>query len=578
MLTTRTWHSLHVYVHRPASAVDAFLLGAVAPVLDQARQDSRIGGWFFIRYWEGGPHLRVRLRDASDLVAAEVRNTLEERLSEDNGPREALDAETYYGALGRPQGSTAHGWHQDGSVVYQPYEPEVARYGGETGLMHSEDFFVRSTQVALTVLRHGRERPAKLQLAFDAIVATVRALGIGDLEIPIWLRQHVGAWAFSPEAAPIPAPVLRAQAEREFADKGSRYRAQVMAVTRATAPDAPRSFAGLWHHDVREVMNRYRAAAADGVLTRSPLEIAKSQLHMFLNRLGLSMADEFYLCWLVSLACASLDAPGFFDDGTAALDRQYHEHSKYAAASLVTQRPDRVRTSDRRMIFTSREEVALPSPLALPPVAPLSTALLERRTARAFGGRMSALELSSLLYYSAATVGSRTLDIPETADTPARSIATIHRPYPSAGAKYSVRLMLLVQHVDGIAPAVYLYQQDCHVLTRVGGVPALDTLNGLSPLVEPGRPGTLDAAQIPVWMFAVADFEYARQNYGLRSYRFTAIECGHIGQNVSLTATALGLASAMLGGYYDDAVNQLLCIDGVQLSTMYVLLIGKGPS
>jgi SagB-type dehydrogenase family enzyme len=63
--------------------------------------------------------------------------------------------------------------------------------------------------------------------------------------------------------------------------------------------------------------------------------------------------------------------------------------------------------------------------------------------------------------------------------------------------------------------------------------------------------------------------------YGLRGYRFALLEAGHVGQNLVLAATGLGLGAVPLGGYYDRPTDELLGLDGVNESTLYLVAVGR---
>lgn len=69
-------------------------------------------------------------------------------------------------------------------------------------------------------------------------------------------------------------------------------------------------------------------------------------------------------------------------------------------------------------------------------------------------------------------------------------------------------------------------------------------------------------------------FWRCRFKYGLRAYRFTLLEAGHVMQNLLLTAQALGLGAVPIGGYYDRRLDEWLGVDGRNESTLYTAAIG----
>jgi len=75
-----------------------------------------------------------------------------------------------------------------------------------------------------------------------------------------------------------------------------------------------------------------------------------------------------------------------------------------------------------------------------------------------------------------------------------------------------------------------------------------------------------------VW---TAVFERSRWKYRQRAYRYVYLDAGHIAQNVALGAVALGLGSCQIAALYDDEVNGLLDVDGVDESAIYMTVVGK---
>lgn len=63
--------------------------------------------------------------------------------------------------------------------------------------------------------------------------------------------------------------------------------------------------------------------------------------------------------------------------------------------------------------------------------------------------------------------------------------------------------------------------------------------------------------------------------YLQRCYRYIYLDAGHIGQNFYLIAEALGLGACTIGAIYDDELNNLLGIDGVEETAIYVGVVGK---
>ena len=63
--------------------------------------------------------------------------------------------------------------------------------------------------------------------------------------------------------------------------------------------------------------------------------------------------------------------------------------------------------------------------------------------------------------------------------------------------------------------------------------------------------------------------------YGQRSFRYVGLDAGHIAQNLALACASQGLAACHIAAFYDDEVNALLGLDGVDESVIYMTSVGR---
>jgi SagB-type dehydrogenase family enzyme len=78
-----------------------------------------------------------------------------------------------------------------------------------------------------------------------------------------------------------------------------------------------------------------------------------------------------------------------------------------------------------------------------------------------------------------------------------------------------------------------------------------------------------------VILFITGVLDRTRIKYGERGYRYVLIETGHLGQNIALLATELGLGSCALGGFIDSEVNVLLDINLQKEFVLYLIAVGN---
>jgi hypothetical protein len=141
------WASLHVFIHDYAR-LNHFLCECVAELPSAARREM-----FFIRYWHGGPHLRIRIRPQwQEIVEARIRGYLAAHAF-----TSSLQPQTYYRAYtellpAEQAAGQSPPWYENGSIQPIPYVPEVQRYGGPRCMPLVEEFFVWDSAQILELL------------------------------------------------------------------------------------------------------------------------------------------------------------------------------------------------------------------------------------------------------------------------------------------------------------------------------------------------------------------------------------------------------------------------------------------
>jgi thiopeptide-type bacteriocin biosynthesis protein len=566
---SRDWQSFHVFLHTGITEADAFLTEDLAPLLDGLTAGRQGAGWFFIRYGEGGPHVRVRVRGLGPAAAG-----LPADLSRLAGARTAVDG---------PWPSR----HAEVRAV--PYLPETGRYGGSLALPVAEEVFVGSSRIAVLALRQIVSGAARLTLASDIAHATALALGLDRLASAQWLRRHASGWRWASEVDLLPGEVVHSKVNSVYAQQHGALVRRDQALRASLEDGTAAPWLGDWMEQVRAADQRLRAIRSPAAEANARgdartgaeaplLWVWGSQLHMLLNRLGVTPDEERAVCRLA--ARTLLDAgepPSFFPTGHRAPDRQYLERSKFqigrnvdsAVRSLPTPPPSAsLAVGNGRLAL---EETALPAgPL---PEMSLHSALTGRTSARGpLSGPLTAAQLGTLLWsaHAESHCSERQLS-----DGTVRAFS--HRPYPSAGALYTARLRLIVLDVDGLRAGTYECVPQHRSLARIGPAPSVAEIKPLSSYFtrSPDDPDWIGVDGIPVLVGLYLDLDLLRQRYGLRALRLGLLESGHLTQTLLLTATALGLATTTMGGFHDDLAQELFGLDDLDHPLQYLLPLGR---
>ncbi len=301
------WFALHIFLS-DAAATDRFLLDWVTPQVRRLMGSGAARGWFFLRYWEGGPHLRLRLRGLSAAgraqLLAEVRAALPGYLSAEPPTRESYYRHHFFD--GQPMDPAQLPWFDEGSVQVMPYDAEWRRYGGMAGLAVNEGLFDLSSTLALSLVRASTaDVSRRLQLAASLMPLFARAWRADLPGVARFLDDYVAYWtassaqvqAFDAPGALAPAPTAEqcrrlAQQLQDDADGTPRSPAALL----RAGLQAARSQWDIQRHQGLLVSPITAAPVADDTQHRQALQaMLASQLHMLNNRLGLAPMQEVAL-------------------------------------------------------------------------------------------------------------------------------------------------------------------------------------------------------------------------------------------------------------------------------------------
>jgi SagB-type dehydrogenase family enzyme len=201
--------------------------------------------------------------------------------------------------------------------------------------------------------------------------------------------------------------------------------------------------------------------------------------------------------------------------------------------------------------------------IALPPApqafqTDIGTVLRQRCSVRRFSGHaLSLTHLSTLLFFS---YGVTRYADPQQQSYPRRAV-------PSGGGIYPLEVYVLAFNVETLASGIYHYDSYAHALEQLGAMNCRDALAQQILYEELAY----DSA---IAIVLSGMFDRPRFKYGELSYRLILCEAGHVGQNICLIATALGLGACPVAGFVEDGVNALLGVNGVDESAFYLFVIG----
>ncbi|MBB5958482.1 thiopeptide-type bacteriocin biosynthesis protein [Saccharothrix tamanrassetensis] len=279
-----------VYLKLYAATVqqDDIVTGAAASLIAALRAEGSLDRWFYLRYGDPEPHLRIRLRVRQDHDSL------------------AVLARTAEWARGLVEAGQA------ADFAFTSYQREIERYGGREMIDTAESVFERSSEVSIGLLDVLRRHKASLEPEVVCVLA---------------MHELCRAWGRDP------VHEIRPGAELDVSGKTRAHFRTVQStlcdllepwdehpdpVARSCQDELRRVFAGQ-RETVAAAGERARSLAAQGLLAGSEDTILGSLVHMQVNRLlGIAREREVLCHELWSLARRSIRRrPGWgeHDDG-----------------------------------------------------------------------------------------------------------------------------------------------------------------------------------------------------------------------------------------------------------------------
>jgi thiopeptide-type bacteriocin biosynthesis protein len=303
------WISAHIY---RCDSLDALIDGAARPLVAELRAGALIDGHFFVRYWQGGPHLRLRLRPSADAHRAVVNDALDAAIGaflRAHPSRNAIRPEDYLASarplsLAEPGGHAIEPLEPVDTVRRRSYEPEHDRYGGAAAMAAAEQQFIASSDIAYDVIAAHRGRDHRTGHALAAMFVAA-AVCEGPEGIVAYCSAARSEWGRG---------LMFGDVDRQEAQLDERYRRQrprlrelVQQLTELVTGGASDDGAlGQWLSAMRNLKASLVALDAAGQLAHSIGRVIRLCTHMHCNRLGISLPEEAYLRYLLWRAAGDL--------------------------------------------------------------------------------------------------------------------------------------------------------------------------------------------------------------------------------------------------------------------------------
>lgn len=318
----KTW--LAAYLFRPEPWED-FLTTAVEPFVEKVFKQKWAEGFFFIRYWEQGPHIRLRFKGDPDTLETQLKPQVDEYFL--NYFRELPTRREV--PANHDDLPPEHRWFPNDSVQYIAYQPEIERYGGPSGLLIAEEQFDASSRAVMAVIRESDnwDYDRALGAAIQLHLGFAYALGMdmvetGEFFTNIFQHWFSRAYGYTAGTAPEELNERRDITMNAFNDNFKKQEA-VLVPYRRTLWNAfteeiefEQEWLNRWLIQMGAINEKIKTAHLQKKLQipqwytpdpgiKTPGErqqlwpILESYVHMTNNRLGILNRDEAFLGYLI---------------------------------------------------------------------------------------------------------------------------------------------------------------------------------------------------------------------------------------------------------------------------------------
>jgi SagB-type dehydrogenase family enzyme len=141
------------------------------------------------------------------------------------------------------------------------------------------------------------------------------------------------------------------------------------------------------------------------------------------------------------------------------------------------------------------------------------------------------------------------------------------RTAPSAGALYPIETYTIANNVTGLSKGLYHYDIKNHQLEQL-------QLADFGKKLSAAALGQDFCEAAPIVFLWTAIFQRSKFKYHQRAYRYIYLDAGHIAENLALAAVSLDLGSCQIGAFLDEPINQILDLDGIEESILYLSAVG----
>ncbi|WP_052809896.1 lantibiotic dehydratase C-terminal domain-containing protein [Streptomonospora alba] len=315
------WVSAHAFYH---GDLDLLVTEGIAPLTAELDSAGVLRRWFFLRYWEGGPHVRLRLlpeRGGRARVEQAVLDGLAGyfRACPSREPMRRdryLHMASFYARRERMEAFETD-LRPDNSVAFLPYRREYDRYGGAGEAV--ERHFAESSRLAVRLLVEGAALGQRTTAAYAAVLLAwlVAEPDLGRLAARVGTAESAKPGSVDLLGLGGTPPSARLEQRRDQALGIARGLLPLAA--RARDVQRPGTFVD-WARSAIALRADVEGAQG-GASGPAPFQVLDTCAHLFCNRIGVLLNSEDEIRGAAAEAVGTLAAEQAANGGDDKEDR-----------------------------------------------------------------------------------------------------------------------------------------------------------------------------------------------------------------------------------------------------------------
>ena len=269
-----------------------------------------ISNFFFIRYWEKGPHIRLRMKGETLDRVEQIKPYLDFHI---------VGYYKRFPSLNFPNQSNNEFIFPMNSIQQIEYAPEVNRYGGNKGIEIAEKFFEASSKVVLKILEErdslSYDETVSLAIQLNIALSVTFRMSVSEMQSFYDLIFASMLQAVNMSQPSVGVNTIVERFERSYQTQRKEllnFLSNFLPIVYGSEKSFENEWLSTWINDCKLIATLFYNELSAGNIqtfhinklqnTQGEWYILSSYVHMSNNRLGLLNSDEAFIAYIISSA------------------------------------------------------------------------------------------------------------------------------------------------------------------------------------------------------------------------------------------------------------------------------------